>query len=290
MRILILGAGGMLGHALLRQLERRHEVAATLRLERAAYAGQRLFDGRKAYHGVDVRHTESLVEVLADFRPDVVVNAIGIVKQRPQAGAPSHSIEINALFPHRLVALCRAVGARLVHFGTDCVFSGRTGGYRDADVSDAEDLYGRTKYLGEVSDPAAITLRTSMIGAELGHKTGLLEWFLAQRATVKGYTQAIFSGLTTLELARVVDKIVVEFPAATGIYNVAADPISKYRLLCLIRDAMKLAVEIVPDGSYRCDRSLDASRFRAQFRYQPPSWEAMVTELVSDLTGRATRS
>jgi dTDP-4-dehydrorhamnose reductase len=171
----------------------------------------------------------------------------------------------------------------MIHFSTDCVFSGKKGNYRESDASDAEDLYGRSKYLGEVSEPNCLTLRTSIIGRELSRTQGLLEWFLSQRGTIKGFRKAVFSGFTTLEMSRIVEKLLVEYPEAAGIYHVSSDPISKYGLLMLIKDKMGLETIIEPDDAYHCDRSLDSSRFRQEFQYTPPTWVEMVEELVQEM-------
>ena len=225
MRVLILGGDGMLGHQVFRHFRERHDVRVTLRLDRETYAAYGLFEKGTAYDGIDVRQTEALLQVIEDFRPEAVVNAVGIVKQRSEAKEVIPSLEINSLLPHRLALVCRTVGARLVHLSTDCVFSGRKGNYCETDFPDADDLYGRTKFLGEVSESHCLTLRTSMIGPELSRKTGLLEWFLAQRGqTVKGFTKAIFSGFPTSELARIVERVLVEVPTVHGVYHVAAQP------------------------------------------------------------------
>ncbi len=283
MRILILGGDGMLGHQMFKQLGPKHDVRVTLHQELPAYKEFNLFHAENAYTGLDVRCSEELIKVLADFHPQAVVNGIGIVKQRAACTESIASLEINALFPHRLAILCRMIGARVIHLSTDCVFSGKKGGYSEDDPSDAEDLYGRSKYLGEVSDSHCLTLRTSMIGRELNRKQSLLEWFLAQKDTIKGFRSAIFSGLTTLELSRVLERMIVDYPGAAGIYHVSSDPISKYDLLMLIKSKARLAIEILPDDSFRCDRSLDSSRFRREFKYKPPAWEEMIEELSRNI-------
>ncbi|HEX2208923.1 MAG TPA: SDR family oxidoreductase [Longimicrobium sp.] len=284
MKVLVLGADGMLGHRLVTHLRPSHEVRGTLRQDAGAYARYGgLFPPESTYFGIDVRSLERLAEVFADVRPDAVINAVGIVKQRPSAHDAIPSLEINSLLPHRLSVLCRGVGARLVHVSTDCVFSGEKGMYRDDDPSDARDLYGKSKYLGEVGDPGCITLRTSIIGPELARKTGLLEWFLAQSGTIRGFRRAIFSGFTTAELARVIEMLLVHHPDASGVYHASTDPISKFDLLVGIRDRLGRDVEIVPDDDFHCDRSLDSSRFRAEFGYTPPSWNRLLDELAADI-------
>ncbi len=288
MRILILGGDGMLGHQLYCHFKDRYDVRVTLRLGRETYEAHRLFDEGTAYYGIDVRQMHRILQVATDFRPEAVVNAVGIVKQRSEGKEVIPSLEINSLVPHRLALVCRAVGARLVHLSTDCVFSGRKGNYRETDQADAEDLYGRTKFLGEVSETHCITLRTSMIGPELSRKTGLLEWFLANREqTVKGYTRAIFSGFPTFELVRIVERVLVDVPTVHGVYHVAARPISKYNLLTLIRDRLCLPITIERDSVFECDRNLDASRFQRDTGYSPPTWEAMIDDMVYHMTERA---
>ena len=280
MKILILGGDGMLGHRLMKHFSSTgHEVRVTLRQGLSAYREFALFRAENAYAETDVRSSDLVAEVFARWRPEAVVNAVGIVKQRPTAKELIPSIEINALFPHKLAELCKASGARMIHVSTDCVFSGRKGHYQEDDPSDAEDLYGKTKYLGEVHDSHCLTLRTSMIGRELSRKQGLLEWFLTQRGSVQGFKNALFSGFTTLELSRIIDKILAEYPEKGGLYHVSSEPISKYDLLTLIKRKMGLRVEIMPVEEPRLDRSLDSTRFRSEFNYTPPTWEEMIDEL-----------
>jgi dTDP-4-dehydrorhamnose reductase len=172
----------------------------------------------------------------------------------------------------------------LIHLSTDCVFSGKKGNYSECDNADAEDLYGRTKLLGEVIEKHCLTLRTSMIGPELHRNNSLLEWFLAQKGTVKGFKRAIFSGFTTFELSRIIERLLVEYPTSHGLYHVSADSISKHDLLSMIKQKMNLSVHIDPDTDFTCNRSLDSSRFRRDFKYIPPSWPDMVDELCERIT------
>jgi dTDP-4-dehydrorhamnose reductase len=280
MRILILGGDGMLGHQLLKSLAFRHDVKVTLRQDLGGYVHHGLFTEANAYTGIDVRSLERLSEVIADFHPEAVINAVGIVKQRSTAKESIPSLEINSLLPHRLAVLCKATGARLIHMSTDCIFSGKKGNYQESDPSDAEDLYGKTKYLGEVHEANSLTLRTSIIGRELSRHTSLLDWFLAQTGMIKGFTNAIYTGFTTLEMSRIIEKMLLEYPDASGVYHVSSDPINKYELLLLIREKLRLDIEIIPDGAFCCDRSLDSSRFRSEFNYTPPTWPAMIEELL----------
>lgn len=279
MRILILGGDGTLGHEALKTLRPDHEVHVTLRRPLAEYEKYGLFDPVTSHDGVDVRAIDRVVQVFDKVRPQAVINCIGLIKQRDDASEAIANIEINALFPQRVAQLCRSHSARLVHLSTDCVFSGKRGGYTEADVPDAMDFYGRSKLLGEVTSEGAITLRTSFVGRELSRGLGLLEWFLAQSGRVNGYRKAVFSGLTSRELARVIKLVIEKHPGKTGLYHLSADPIDKYSLLQLFKARYGTPVEIVPDERVVIDRSLDSSRFRAEFGYQPPSWPRMVDDL-----------
>jgi dTDP-4-dehydrorhamnose reductase len=285
-KILILGGAGMLGHQLLRELQERHETRVTLRQSLAAYASCGLFTAGNSFSDVDVCAPGRVEQVLTDFRPAVVVNAVGIVKQRPEAQDSILSIEVNSLLPHRLALDCRAVGARLIHLSTDCVFSGERGGYSESDRPDPLDLYDRSKLLGEVASSNAITLRTSMIGLGLYRKSNLVDWFLAQKGRVQGYRNAIFSGLTTAEISRVIAMLIEKHASACGLYHLSAAPINKFDLLGKLRSRLSLPVEIVPVEEPKIDRSLDSTRFRKAFSYQPPSWDRMLDELAREIGTR----
>jgi dTDP-4-dehydrorhamnose reductase len=276
----------MLGHELLRHLQNRHDARATLRQSLPAYSSCGMFHAANAFADVDVCAPGRVEQVLADFRPQVVVNAVGIVKQRPESQDAILSIEVNSLLPHRLALDCGAIGARLVHLSTDCVFSGERGGYRESDRPDPVDLYDRSKLLGELSESNCITLRTSMIGLGLYRKTNLVDWFLAQTGRVNGYRNAIFSGLTTAEISRVIAMLIERHPTASGLYHLSADPISKLELLTKLRDKLAMDVEISPVDEPRIDRSLDSTRFRKEFAYRPPSWDTMLDELAAQVRAR----
>jgi dTDP-4-dehydrorhamnose reductase len=289
-KILIFGGDGMLGHELLQSWRGRHEVWVTLRQERAAYTRHSpLFDERTLY-GIDVRRLQDVVDAAAAVRPDAVVNAVGIVKQRAMAKEATPSLEVNALFPHRLAQVCAAAGARMVHLSTDCVFSGQRGHYVESDVPDAKDLYGRSKLLGEVAEAHCLTLRTSIIGLELDRKESLVEWFLGQRGRIKGFRRAIYSGLTTREMARAIEHL-LSLPAPLGgLWHLSSEPIDKYDLLTrLSRRLGRTDVEIAPDDEFFCDRSLDSSALRGKVTYRVPSWDAMLDELAESIRLREER-
>lgn len=282
MKILILGASGMLGNAMLRVLSAcsEHRVVATAR----SATVRKFFTAELSANiipSVDVENMDGLARLFNKVRPDVVINCIGLVKQLDEARDPIQALSINSLLPHRLSRLCELASARLIHVSTDCVFSGRKGSYIETDTPDAEDLYGRSKLLGEVDYPHAITLRTSIIGHELNTAHGLIDWFLAQKNGIKGYTRAIFSGLPTCELANVVRDHVISRPNMCGVYQVSAEPISKFELLKLINQQYGANLSIAPDDAIEINRSLDGSRFREVTGYVAPAWPDLVAEMHS---------
>lgn len=285
-KILVLGADGMLGHHLVESLRERHDIYGTLRLDEGAYLGIAKFLPQRVHYGIDVQDYRTVSDVLHSVRPDAVINAVGIVKQREEAKQAIASLEVNSLFPHRLARSCAEIGARLVHLSTDCVFSGRQGLYRETDFPDAEDLYGRSKLLGEVVEEGCITVRTSIIGLELRRRISLVEWFLAQRGRISGFRKAVFSGFTTREMARIIEHVLVSHPDKSGLYHVASAAIDKFSLLCMLRDRLGWSIEIVPDDEFSCDRSLDSCRFQTEFGYTPPSWSAMLDELATQIEER----
>lgn len=281
MKVLILGATGMLGSAMFRTL-RKHaglNVVASMR----ETSKLRFFTPEEKSDlltGVDVLDSDSLVNLLTKVKPDAVINCVGLIKQLGNAKDPLVALPLNAMFPHRLVRLCALYGARVVHISTDCVFDGKKGAYLESDPSNAEDLYGKSKFIGELSDyPNAITLRTSIIGHELGSSFSLVDWFLSQENGVKGYSQAIFSGLPTVELARVVRDFVLPNEGLTGLYHVAANPISKLDLLRLIANEYNKKITITPDDKLVIDRSLNGVRFQQASGYTAPAWPELIRQM-----------
>lgn len=277
MKVLVIGASGMIGSTVLRVLSERKdwEVFGSVRDARVS----RFFSaaiGERLIAGVDVEQPDSLVNVLDQVRPDVVVNCAGLTKHKPEAEDPLVAIPINTLMPHRLAGLCKLVGARLIHVSTDCVFAGEKGNYTEDDFADARDVYGKSKVLGEVVYPHAITLRTSTIGHELQSTYGLLDWFLSQQGRCKGYTRAIFSGLPTVVFAQVVRDVVIPHKELYGLYHVAAKPINKFDLLELIAEVYGKNIDIVADDKLVIDRSLDAKHFQLATGYIAPEWPELV--------------
>jgi dTDP-4-dehydrorhamnose reductase len=282
-RVLIFGGAGMLGHKVWQVFRNRFDAWVTIR--GSAGRANQLLDGERLIRGVTAEDPESLSKALGTAHPTVIVNCIGIVKQLAAASDPIASITANSLLPHRLAALAARTDARLIHISTDCVFSGRRGRYTETDLPDASDLYGRTKLLGEVTGPRCLTIRTSIVGRELSATTGLLEWFLGQRGRrVNGYTAAWFSGLTTIALANLLADVVEWHPALEGLYHVASEPISKYDLLCRLKQAYGASVQIEPSDEVRIDRTLDGSRFCAATATVPARWDEMIAGLLADPT------
>ena len=281
MRLLILGGSGMLGHQLWRGLHAQHDTWVTLRRPVADFAVHNLFDEAKAIQFDDITDDTALERTLGRAKPEAVINCVGLIKQRDEASDEALTLRVNAEFPHRLAKRCGEAGARLIHFSTDCIFAGTKGNYTESDPSDAADLYGQSKHQGEVADAHSVTLRTSVIGHELGTNLALLDWFLSQRGqAISGFTKAIYSGFTTLEMARIVDRILTQHPTLSGVWHVASEPISKFALLQLCREKLGWEGVIEPNDKFVCDRSLNADRFNQATGYTPPSWEAMISELA----------
>ena len=280
MKVLVLGVSGMLGNAVFRVLGDSPgiEVRGTARSAAAARQLPEALRDR-IVSGIDVENFDSLARAFAAARPDAVINCVGLVKQLAEADDALAAIPINSMLPHRLARLCEVAGARLVHVSTDCVFAGTRGMYKEDDPADAQDLYGRSKHLGEVCYPHTVTLRTSIIGRELNSAHGLVGWFLSQRAPVRGFTRAVFSGLPTVELAAVIRDCVLPDAGLSGLYHVAAAPIAKFDLLELVAAQYGKAIQINPDDSVVIDRSLDGSRFSRATGYVAPAWEELVRRM-----------
>ena len=277
MRVMVLGITGMLGNAMFRVLSENPSltVSGTARSENSKrYFADNLHS--QIVGGIDVENNDSLVKAFAVVKPNVVVNCVGLVKQLADANDPLQAVPINTLLPHRLAALCQATSARLIHISTDCVFSGSKGNYLETDFPDAYDLYGRSKLLGEVDYPHAVTLRTSIIGHELSGHRSLVNWFLSQQNPVKGFTRAIFSGLPTVELATIVRDVVLPHQELHGLYHVASKPINKFDLLQLVAKVYGKSIEIKPAEDLVINRSLNANRFKQATGYVSPEWPAMI--------------
>lgn len=283
MKILVLGANGMIGSAMLRVLAQNDgwQVVGSVRngLTETEVSVQN--SSAQLIVSGDLSNLDQLARLFFEVKPDVVVNCVGLTKHLPQGNDPIPSITMNALLPHRLLLLCGIAKARLIHVSTDCVFSGTKGMYLESDHPDATDVYGKTKHLGEIVGPGAVTLRTSTIGHEVDSRLGLLEWFLAQ-SECKGFKRAIFSGLPTVEFARVVRDYVIPNSDLTGLYHVGATPINKDTLLRLIAQVYNQSIEIEPDEMFVIDRSLSVEKLTGATGYRAPSWPTLIAQMYED--------
>ena len=283
-KVLVLGVRGMLGHAVFYTLSKKDDldVFGTVRSQEEFSVLEKVFDAeclKKIRHGVDAGNMDSMRKAVEDIRPDIVINCIGLIKQAKAGKDPLPNITLNAQLPHLIAKICEANDARMIHVSTDCVFDGEKGNYTEDDLPDAKDYYGMTKYLGEVDYPHCVTIRTSIIGHELTTNLAIVDWFLDESEKVRGFTKAIYTGLPTVEMARVISGFVIPNPELSGLFHVSADPISKYELLNLIAKQYSKDIEIEPFEGFACDRSLNSSLFREKAGYAPPSWPELVKRM-----------
>lgn len=275
-KVLVLGANGMLGSMVSTVLSAAYDVEMTIRPGAAVHVGMPACP----VHRVDLLDSDELLPKLIAVRPDCVINCAGVIKQRSDSLEVLRTFPLNALFPHRLAKYCEAIGARMIHISTDCVFSGKTGYYDDDAPSDVDDVYGVSKRVGEVGgSDHVLTLRTSIIGHEASKHHSLIDWFLAQKGQIKGYRKAIYSGFPTVELARVLSDYVLPSPELHGVYNISTEAISKYDLLKIVRVVYAKDIDIMPDDTVSIDRSLNSTVLRSMLGYQPPEWLQLVESM-----------
>jgi dTDP-4-dehydrorhamnose reductase len=285
MKVLVLGGSGMLGHKLVQVLQPELEVWTTVKRTFNEYEKYGIFDEARTITGADAGNFQSVEFAIRQVRPDVVINAIGIIKQLPNAKNVIQTLTTNAIFPHHLAELAKTLRFRFITISTDCVFDGRKGNYNENDAPNALDLYGTSKRLGEIVDSNCLTLRTSIIGRELATSHSLLEWFLSNRGgKVNGFVNAIYSGFPTVVLSEIVKEIILNHPHIEGLFNVSSDAINKYELLKMIKTEFGLDIEIQPSEEFKIDRSLDSSAFRNLTSFNPPAWDQMVKQMASDNT------
>lgn len=278
--LLVFGATGMLGSAMYNHIAMGDDfnVVGTYRNRRIAYGLLQNASSKLVQCELDpgALHATALIK---EIKPTVVINCIGVIKQRSEASEVLATVPINTVLPHQLHSACERIGAKFIHYSTDCVFSGAKGNYTEGDTPDAVDVYGLSKYLGEVVGTGALTLRTSIIGHELSSSRSLLNWFLSQEGQVKGFTNAYFSGLPTNEVARITMEIIKCHPSLSGLYHLASQKISKHDILTHINTVYGKNLDIVTDGNLKIDRSLNADRLRTQIGYKPRSWGGLITEM-----------
>jgi len=282
-KILVLGASGMLGYTLFHKYSKdnRFVVFGTIRNEEDL----RFFKSNKSniLCSIDAMKIATIEDAIKNLKPDLIINCIGIIKQLKESKNHLLTIKINSLFPHQLAELAGKYSARLVLISTDCVFDGVNGNYTEDDDSNATDLYGKTKYLGEIgNEKHVITLRTSIIGHELKHHISLVDWFLNQNNEVNGFANAIYTGFPTVEFAHIISNVIIPNKDISGLFNVSAEKINKFELITLISRIYEKQIKIIPYDKFVCDRSLDSSKFRALTNYTPPSWESMIKDMYKD--------
>jgi len=284
MKILILGVSGLIGHNILRELNAEFEVFGTLHKSKKNYGSLNLFSGDNIIENVDVKDFESLEVILSSVSPDVILNCVGITKRKINKAKPLEAIQVNSVFPHQLAGWAKINDKRVIHFSTDCVFDGKIGNYKEDSLTTAEDLYGRTKALGEIIYPHTLTIRSSFIGQELFDKTELLDWFLSQDGKqIKGFTNTFYSGVSTLFMAQLVNEIIRKYPNLNGLYQLAPqNPISKYDLLCLANKEFELNVDIIPDDTQKHSPTLNATKLTKKIKLKVPTWEHMMKELANN--------
>ncbi len=280
MNILIIGANGMIGHYLFSylSLKKNHQIYGLVR-DQSFFKWQKKFINNNNIVQAEILKSESFKKIIYDLRPEVVINCAGIVKQNPLIKNLPLTIELNSLFPQNLNLICKKIGARLIQFSTDCVFSGYKGNYTEYDYPDANDIYGRSKLLGEINDKNCLTIRTSFIGHELVNKWGLLSWFLYQKKVVKGFKNVIYSGITTLEIAKIINNFILPNNSLNGLYHISSRPIDKFSLLQMINKIYEKNIYIEPDYSVKSNKTLNSSKFKNETGYKPIEWEDALMDL-----------
>jgi len=283
-KILILGVTGMLGHTLYKEIFQKQDKFKVYGTTRNASGLDKYFSESERISiqsGVDADNFDTLIKAIASVQPDIIINCIGIIKQLPIANDPLTAITINAQLPHRISLVAKSANARLIHISTDCIFNGLKGNYSEEDPSNAEDLYGRSKFLGEVTYPHCITLRTSIIGHELKTEFSLIDWFMSQKDEINGYTKAIYSGFPTYEMVNIITNYVISNKELSGLYHVSSDPISKYDLLKIMKDVYKKDIKINSYDDFILDRSLNSNKFQSMTGYKAPSWKSMLSDMYN---------
>ena len=285
MKVLIIGGSGMLGHKLVQVLQNRFDVWTTLRSEFSRYGYLGLFNFEKTFDLMDVSAFEKFEERLNKLKPEVVINAAGIVKQIPSSKDIINTLTVNSIFPQKLAQAAKHLKFRLMTISTDCVFDGKKGNYKEEDIPNAVDLYGKSKNLGEVVEENCLTLRTSIIGREIETSHSLIEWLISNRGgRIKGFKKAIYSGFPTVILAEIIGDIIKNYPDLQGLYHLSSEPINKFELLSLVNEAYQLGISIETDENFEIDRSLDSSRLRQELGFKPRKWEDMIKIMAEDAT------
>jgi len=269
----------MIGHKIAQVLEKKNDIIGT---------------SRKSIKPIDLGLKKSKIiykdfadntdfNFIKNLMPDIIINCVGITTRRINNTNISQLEFINSKLPHILADWAIINNRKLIHLSTDCVFSGKTGNYIDDSYHDATDLYGRSKSLGEVNNKNTLTIRTSLIGREIFNFTELFEWFYRNKGgKVSGYDNVIYSGLTTIRLGKILEKIINDFPNLIGIYNFSSEPITKYSLLNLINKHFELGVQIFKDTKIKSNKVLISKKFTEITAINPPNWNDLILEFKED--------
>lgn len=274
----------MLGHKLVQAFSQRYETWGTTRGDFAELEYYGIFHRDRIVPYVNAIDFRTVESAIASVAPDIVINAIGVIKQRATSKDVVQTLRTNSILPRLVGEFALRRGFRFITLSTDCVFSGSKGSYSESDIPDALDLYGRSKQFGEVVAPNCLTLRTSIIGRELASSHSLLEWFLGQTGRVEGYANAIYSGFPTIIMADILSDLIDNQPTLEGIYHVSSVPISKFDLLRMVKETLGLSIEIDKNTAFCIDRSLDSSRFQEATGFEPLPWREMVARMLEDPT------
>lgn len=279
MRVLILGADGMIGHKMA-QTFAKYPIDLGLNSRYNSKFIRKIFPKASIFE-YDL-NKKKIEQLLNYYNPEFIINAVGITIRRGACGDQKTNY-INAILPREIDTWCMSNNKKQIHFSTDCVFSGKKGNYSDFDLTDADDSYGKTKGLGEINSDNTLTIRSSMIGRELFNNTELLEWVVKHKnQKINGFDNAVYSGVTTLWMSKTVYKIIKNLPKLSGIWNVSSRPISKYELIKKINDQFMLNIDIVRDSSFYSNKSLNSNRFFSETNFEIPNWDDMLSELYRD--------
>jgi dTDP-4-dehydrorhamnose reductase len=284
MKVCVLGAGGLLGHMLIRVLSGSNDVFGTTR-EKPNISSPlaKFLSQEKWIGGVDASIPHSIEKIFETDQFDVAINCIGLIKQRDSIVSDSEMMVINGEFPHHLVQIANSHDTQVIHISTDCVFSGIKGSYLESDTPDPVDVYGKSKLLGELADSNNLTLRTSHIGRELTVKKSFVEWLVSQRGGhVNGYSHAIYSGLTTQALARTISKLLLGNSHLSGLFHVSSQPISKLEIINKLNKLLDLELTVTPDASVQINRSLNSEKFQNATSISPQTWDEMLSDICQD--------
>lgn len=286
MKVLVIGGAGMLGHQCYLKFKKHfgeNNVGCTLRKSASHYSRFGLFEGPNVFSNVDASDFGKVEEVLNSFKPEAVVNCVGLTLRKPELGDFENALELNSMLPHRLALWGLNNDCRVIHFSTDCVFDGSLGGYTEMNAPSAKDVYGKTKFLGEIHYRNSLTMRLSIVGRELEGKTELIEWFLGQKGKeVSGYSEVMYSGLTTNKVADEVIRVLEMFPQLSGLYQVSSEPISKYDLLELVKDIYRTDITLIKNTNYKSNKVLRCDKYVLATSFTQPRWTDLIQQMKNE--------